>query len=228
MFVISTSLKRYFEDLGVVNVKIVNMIVDDGRFSTINKEYVKDKYIVYCGKATNNKDGVDELIKSFAIASQRHDDIKLYIVGSAPKGHDDSGNMQLVERLGLQDKIVFLGEKPAQEIPQILKNSIACVLDRPDSLQAQCGFPTKLGEYLLSGNPVVVTKVGDIPLFLNHQKSALLANERDANDFANQICWILKHPDKAIKIGEEGRKVALREFNYLYESKKIVDLISNN
>ena len=40
------------------------------------------------------------------------------------------------------------------------------VLARPDNIQAKGGFPTKLGEYLATGNPVVVTKVGEIPNYL--------------------------------------------------------------
>ena len=66
----------------------------------------------------------------------------------------------------MKDSIVFTGIVSAADIPQILKNAAVLALDRPDSLQAQCGFPTKLGEYLLTENPVIVTKVGDIPLFL--------------------------------------------------------------
>lgn len=69
-------------------------------------------------------------------------------------------------------------------MPQMLKNAEALVLDRPNSLQAQYGFPTKLGEYLLTGNPVVVTKVGDIPLYLKDGVSALLSEDRNPKEFA--------------------------------------------
>lgn len=112
-------------------------------------------------------------------------------------------------------------------MPQLLKNAEILALDRPDSLQAQCGFPTKLGEYLLTGNPVVVTKVGDIPRFLVHEESALLANQRDPQDFAEKIKWALDNPVLVRKIGETGEKIALREFNNVSETHKMIDVIFN-
>ena len=46
---------------------------------------------------------------------------------------------------------------------------------RPDSRQARGGFPTKLGEYLATGKPVCVTKVGEITVYLEDNVSAFLA-----------------------------------------------------
>ena len=63
-----------------------------------------------------------------------------------------SGNLELIENLGVKNSVIFTGIVSAAEIPQILKNATVLALDRPDSLQAQCGFPTKLGEYLLTEN----------------------------------------------------------------------------
>ena len=67
MFVISTALKDYFVSCGLPKekIEIVNMTVDSNRFVGLTKQ-PSEKYIAYCGTASNNKDGVDELIKSFA------------------------------------------------------------------------------------------------------------------------------------------------------------------
>ena len=107
-----------------------------------------------------------------------------------------------------------------------MKNAAVLALDRPDSLQAQCGFPTKLGEYLLTENPVIVTKVGDIPLFLKDGETALLVEERKPKEFSSKIIWALEHPEEATEIGKAGAQVAMREFNYLNETKKIIDVIN--
>jgi glycosyltransferase involved in cell wall biosynthesis len=229
MFVISTALKEYYVSLGLCKNKIhiINMTVDSNRFAGLKKQSV-EKYIAYCGTASNNKDGVDELIKSFSIVHKTHPNVKLYIIGKTPDHNDASGNLQLIDDLGIKDFVVFTGMIAADKMPQILKNATVLALDRPDSLQAKCGFPTKLGEYLLTENPVVVTKVGDIPLFLKHKESALLAEERNPQDFASNIDWILEHPDEANIIGKNGAKVALKEFNYLTETQKILQCFTDN
>lgn len=229
LFVISTSLKDYFilEGISESKIHIINMTVDPKRFALLKKQKVDIRYIAYCGTASNNKDGVDELIKAFAIVAHQYDDIKLMIIGKTPSKEDELGNLLLIEQLGIKDKVIFTGIVESEKMPQLLKNAEILALDRPDSLQAQCGFPTKLGEYLLTGNPVVVTKVGDIPRFLVHGESALLANQRDPQDFAEKIKWALDNPVLARKIGETGEKIALREFNNVSETHKMIDVIFN-
>ena len=225
LFVISTALKEAFMGIGAKNVTVVNMIVDANRFYGLKKYESTDNYIAYCGTASNNKDGVDDLIKAFSIVHSLHPDIKLYIMGKAPTNEDSAGNLALVESLDLSSSVVFTGIIPADEMPQMLVNARVVALARPDSLQARCGFPTKLGEYLLSGNPVVVTRVGDIPAFLQDGKTALLAEQRNPESFAKKLLWVLNNEKDAKVIGLAGREVALHSFNYLTETEKIVRTI---
>lgn len=227
MFVISTALRKAFIEVGANNVNIINMTVDSSRFVGVIKQETYD-YIAYCGTAYNNKDGVDELIKSFSIVHQKYPALKLYIIGKTPIKDDVSGNLQLIEKLGLKEAVVMTGVISAEKIPQVLKNAKILVLDRPDSLQARCGFPTKLGEYLLTENPVVVTRVGDIPLFLEDGISALISEERNAEAFSSKIIWAIEHPEESQRIGRNGAIVAQQSFNYLKETKKIVDIITKN
>jgi glycosyltransferase involved in cell wall biosynthesis len=227
IFVISTALKTFFVNNGmpIEKICIVNMTVDIQRFASLKKSTTTEKYIAYCGTVSNNKDGVDDLIKAFALVCQKYKDVKLYIIGASPSVNDESGNLKLINDLGITDKVVLTGVIEASKMPQLLLDSTILALDRPDSLQAKNGFPTKLGEYLMTGNPVVVTKVGDIPLFLKDGVSALLAEQRNTKEFASKICWVLDHPTESEAIGNKGKEVAMKEFNYQTESKKIIDMI---
>lgn len=225
MFVISTALKEAYLSRGAKSVTVVNMTVDANRFAGLKKDEKAERYIAYCGTASNNKDGVDDLIKAFAIVHQTHPDIKLYIMGKTPTKEDASGNLALVEQLGLAESVVFKGVIPAAEMPWMLVNAEVVALARPDSLQARCGFPTKLGEYLLSENPVVVTNVGDIPLFLKDGETALLSKDRNPEEFASKLLWALDNPREAAEIGHRGAQVAIKAFNYRTESEKIVRTI---
>ena len=117
LFVISRNLKTYFSSIGVPSdkIEIINMTVDQSRFEGLQRN-PKERYIAYCGKATNNKDGVNILIKSFSHISQVHPDVKLYIIGTPPNENDESGNMQLVGDLNLVDKVVFTGMVSHQDM----------------------------------------------------------------------------------------------------------------
>lgn len=223
LFVISTFLKQAYIDRGVDarKVHIINMTVDASRFECLKKQG-GEKSIVYCGNGTNNKDGVDQLIKAFAIVHEKYPDYQLKIIGPSPQRGDSSGNIELVEQLNLKEAVVFVGRKAPDEVPQLLKNASILALDRPDSLQAQNGFPTKLGEYLLTGNPVCVTNVGDIPLFLEDGVSAMIAEHDNVELFSSKLLWIIEHPLEAAIIGKRGQDVALEHFNPKTEARKML------
>lgn len=229
LFVISNPLKHYFQQYGIPSSKIhiINMTVDPSRFIGLKKQPSKIKYIAYCGTASNTKDGVDELIKAFYLVTKTHSDVKLMIIGKTPQNDEANKNLELINNLGLKEKVIFTGIVSFHDMPQLLKNAEIMALDRPDNMQAKYGFPTKLGEYLLSGNPVVVTAVGDIPYYLENGVSALIVPPSDATSFSQSLIWILDNPDKAKIIGENGRKVAMAFFNSQIESEKIIDHFMN-
>lgn len=227
MFVITRALKEHFVNKGVASDKIhiANITVDPHRFENVEKTQTTEKYIAYCGTASNNKDGVDQLIKSFSIIEKAVPNIKLYIIGIIPQ-NDEAGNLALIKTLGLEEKIVLTGEVQATEMPQLLKNAEALVLDRPNNTQAKCGFATKMGEYLLTKNPVIVTEVGDFNLFLAHKESVVFAEPDNINDFAEKVIWVLENKELATKIGKEGYNVAMKYFTYESVVKKIIKQMS--
>lgn len=227
VIVISQGLRQYYIDNGCQpeRVHIVNMIVDNSRFKGVHKQESED-YIAYCGTASNTKDGVDQLIKAFSLVVKKHPQYKLYIVGSTPSKSQRFDNLELVKELNIEENVVFTGVVPSSEIPQLLINASILALDRPNNLQAQHGFPTKLGEYLQTGNPVVITCVGDIPLFFKDKENALIVEPDNPEEFAQKLCWAIEHLDEARSIGERGKKVAELFFNYKIETKKLLKVIS--
>ncbi|UKK54778.1 glycosyltransferase family 4 protein [Prevotella sp. E2-28] len=228
VFLISTALKKYFIEHGVSpeRIHIVNMIVDTTRFHNVLKEKSHERYIAYCGTVTSTKDGVDDLIKAFAIVNKKHPDVKLFIIGPIPGNKEENVFVKLVGELGLTDSVHFTGIVPYDKMPQILKNAEILALARPDNIQAKYGFPTKLGEYLLTGNPVVLTSVGDIPHFLKDGESALIATPNNPNLFAEKLNWALDYKDESEQLGQKGRSVAENCFNYKTETQKIINIIN--
>ncbi len=225
LFVISTCLRDYFVDNGVAlnKITIIKSIVDISRFSDLDKQQSPIPYFAYCGNGNNRKDKVDELIRVFAHVAERHKRVQLYIIGPTKQVYkEEQDNVQLVHQLGLDDRIIFTGIKPAEEIPQILVDATALFLTRPDTLQNRAGFSTKLGEYLASGNPVVAAGVGDIPLYLHDKENAFVFAPGDFKAVESAMIFILEHPDEANKIGKAGRITAHENFNALTETKTMI------
>lgn len=224
---ISKGLKKYFISQGVdeSRIEVVNMVVDTKRFDTIEKEIGVEQYVAYCGTVSNFKDGVDVLLQSFALLSIQKPDIKLYILGKTPRVCDRDRNAAIIEENCLKDKVFMPGEVSGYKMPAYLKNAQVLALARPDNVQAKYGFPTKLGEYLLTGNPVLLTDVGEMNYYLQDGYSCIFAKPNDPVDFSSKLLWILDHPEEAAEIGRRGREVALANFNGYTESLKMKTFI---
>jgi len=227
IIVISDHLNKYFSTIFPQNkIYQIPILVDMERFSNcLNTRIDRKKIITYIGYMGGNKDGLDNLIEIMSIVKKKVNDARLELVGSAPK-EDMLRLKNKVAALGLNDVVVFLGSKNIEEIPSILSNSDLLVLARPDNNQAKAGFPTKLGEYLASGKPVVITKTGEIPKYLIDNKSAYLAAPDDINNFADKVIFAL-NDENSEKIGANGYEVANKNFNYHLYGKEILDIIRN-
>lgn len=225
LFVISHSLKEYFITMGISNekVNIINMFVDTSRFNGLQKQDNK-KYIAYCGNVSYDKDGVNILIEAFAEFGKIYPEYSLEIYG---RGVGDSITQlsQLANKLGILNKVLFTGAIPYTEIPQKLTNASILALSRPSNLQNQNGFPTKLGEYLMSGNPVVVTAVGEIPLYIRDGYNGYLAQPNSVKSFVEKLCQAAESLSSGSEVAIKGREVAITEFSYSVQVKKALDII---
>jgi glycosyltransferase involved in cell wall biosynthesis len=215
---------RQFTDPHRAKFLHLPMTVDIKRFDLNRKP--SDRYIAYCGSSSYVKDGVDILIKSFSIISIQYPDIKLKI--AAFMEADGSKMLALIKELKLQDRIEYVGELNREEIPDFIVNAELLLLPRPDSRQAQGGFPTKLGEYLASRNPVCVTKIGEIPDYLVDNDSAFLALPGDINSFANAMERALSDDSKAKIVGKNGRKVAEKYFSMDIQAASLFEFIKKS
>jgi len=123
-----------------------------------------NKYITYVGTISNYKDGISDLLQAFFIAGKEVSDIYLRLIGGGSK--DDIDKLKgMISKSGFNDRVSFTGLMDRKQAVNLMLESYILVLARPDNTLALGGFPTKLGEYLATGIPVLVTAVGDIPLF---------------------------------------------------------------
>ncbi len=228
IIVMTKPLEAYFTVKKRKKAKIIHipMTVESSRFvknSSTSPEL--DHYIAYCGYLGGNKDGVPILVESFKLISDKHKNIKLLIIGDSPGTSDMEQLKKTVKILNLQDRVLFTGRISRDEIPRYLCNASVLALARPTSLQSEGGFPTKLGEYLSTGNPVVVTKVGDIPTYLKDGYDAFLSDPDSPEAFAEKLDYVLSNPESAKEVGRRGRETAIRHFDYQVQSERLAEFL---
>ena len=188
------------------------MSVDLNRFRKI-KVRKENKYIAYCGSMNNRKDGVLDLIKAFNLIKDNFPEIYLYLIGPLIPATDVVEQKQYISDNNLSEKVIYLGPKSRDNIPQLLINAQILALCRPETKQNEGGFPTKLGEYLATGNPVCVTKVGEISQYLTNGENAYLSEPNNIKAFSENILKALNNQTISKIIGSEGKKAAMKYFN---------------
>jgi glycosyltransferase involved in cell wall biosynthesis len=222
----TTTLSDYYKNFIKSDAKSIHlpMTVDIERFINVSgTDCYRKPYIAYTGTFNNAKDGVDILIKAFAKVAAKFHTIHLYLAGFWH--YDVPAQKKLISELGLDDRITYLGVLSTDKVPEFVCNADLLVLSRPDSHQAQGGFPTKLGEYLATAKPVCVTTVGEIPDYLEDNVSAFLASPGDVDSFADAMDRALSDYNIALKVGQRGREVAKSEFNAGIQSARLYEFL---
>src|SRR5262249_1079550 len=118
--------------------------------------------IAYCGTLNEHKDGVVTLMRAYASIARRFPDVGLCLIGDSYVRSQIPEYRRIATDFDIADRVTFTGSLRREEVPRHLTAARALALARPSSAQAAAGFPTKLGEYLATGNPVVITCTGEI------------------------------------------------------------------
>ncbi|MBF0331143.1 MAG: glycosyltransferase family 4 protein [Candidatus Omnitrophica bacterium] len=191
---VSLPLKQKMIMMGVPEEKIVVIQngVDTKKFYPRDKAVCREKlgldktarYVLYVGNFAAVK-GVSYLIKAFALLVKDMN-IKLLLIGD---GEERAALIELAHSLGMSDRIVFVGRKPHQEVPEWM--SAVDVFCLP-SLNEGC--PNVILEALACGAKVVATNVGGIPDLIDTPEKGWLAKSKDPEDLARCLEAALKAP----------------------------------
>ncbi len=211
------------KDCGFLNA---SLLVDYDRFA--NEKYVNPikgkRYIAYCGYMGNNKDGLYDLLEAFKLVSNKVKDLTLCLIGGAEESEMNKIR-RYTAKLGLENDVVFTGYVEHEKIPEYLKFAEVLLLSRPANKQAEGGFPSKLGEYLATGNPVLVTAVGDIPNYIKARKNGFIVTPGNPKLFADELYYILTNKEVAKRVGKEGQALAKREFDYKVQAERLINFL---
>jgi len=205
------------------------MTVDLERFD-LSKSYetiecVKSPYIAFVGSMNDAKDGVNILIEAFGKVANKFPDINLALFGFW--AYDSQDHQNRIRELGIEQRVVYARPIDSEKVVNLIMNSEILVLPRPDSYQAKGGFPTKLGEYLAAAKPVIVTRVGEIPNYLEDNKSAFFVEPGSIDSLEKKFEEVLSNLHYAKMVGINGRLVAEMNFNSDLQAKKLSTFLNS-
>ena len=139
-------------------------------------------------------------------ARRVHDQLPHVVFLLIGEGELQNSFKALASEMGIGDNVLFLGHRA--NVPELLRLSNVCVL----SSVAE-GFSNSILEYMASMKPVVATAVGGAPEAIVEGETGYLVHSGDDEAMADRILRLLNDPERARKMGFNGRRVVEERFS---------------
>jgi glycosyltransferase involved in cell wall biosynthesis len=150
--------------------------------------------------------GLDLLFDAMAIVKTARPDACLVLAGGRPE--QIAKARERARMAGADDVTMFIGERPASEIPSLLLAADALVSPRSRGTNT----PLKIYQYLRSGKPIVATRLLTHTQVLSDETAILTA--ATPADFAAGIVAALNDRPRAAAVGERARTLAATKYSY--------------
>ena len=165
--------------------------------------------------------GLDLLFDAVRWIAERDPKARLLMVG----GHPDQIEVarRAIQQRGLEDKVVFVGQRPPAEMSVYLAATDVLVSPRSHGNNT----PLKIYSYLRAGKPIVATRLLTHTQVLDDEISQLTAADPEA--FGKGILTLLRDPNRAQALGGAARRRAENEYsyeNYLEKTRLVLDFLS--
>ncbi|MEK7142591.1 MAG: glycosyltransferase family 4 protein [Patescibacteria group bacterium] len=212
IFYLNEGAKRNLLDAGVNPKKLKRLLygiwgIDTSIFKPINtplrgRGENKVRSILFVGRIDEAK-GIDYLLQAWEQIYQDFPQIELLFAGSGP--------LVWKVKKSQNKRVRYLGQIATQELPKIYSGAlITCypsvTLER---WEEQVGMVNL--QSLSCGTPVITTKSGAIPEYIN-DKVGILIPERDASALARAMRKLLEDEKLRARLGPAGREYILKNF----------------
>ena len=163
----------------------------------------------------NRYKGHDVVLRALAKVVRAVPDVAYVIAGEG----DDLDYLERVAReYGVRENVVFAGRVPDEELP-LLYNAcdVFVMCSRADQTRRGIlaeGFGLSLIEASACGKPVIAGKSGGVPDAVQDGVTGLLVNPVDVEAVAAAMVKVLREPEVASIMGENGRAWVEREMNW--------------
>ncbi len=182
-----------------------------------------DPTLVFAASA-DYRQTIEFILDAMAHVWSRHPACRLQITGVRP----DSGRGQwLLERRrqgALDARVELPGLLPRAELLELYGRAHGLLIPLFDDVRSSARFPTKIGEYLASGRPIVTTAVGEMPRYFEDGVTAFISTPDDPRSYGEKIADLLSDPALAATVGRAGRELCRRTFDYRIHGPALAEL----
>lgn len=179
---------------------------------------------IYAGGLGYQKDMLSEIIHAFGIINDK--EYVLNILGLTREQYavQFKEDLPLIDRINLErEKIIFWGEVPHTTVLKELVQSDFSLIIRQSSHRNNVGFPTKFGESINCGTPVIVSDFSDVVYYTKKYDVGIVT---DVNNIVEGLRHALDMDDESLHYMRQRCKECTA-FYYKGHSKELGEFIDS-
>lgn len=184
LIVISSFWEQYYKEKKIL--KLIPLIdKSDSKWEIkVEKEHSeRQKIFVYAGNMGTDKDRLNNIIDALYLLKSHI--FTLNIIGITKREYIQKFPYQIAILDDLGSKIVFHGYLPHRETIDCIKKADFSFLIRESNRKNNAGFPTKFGESITCGTPVIASDFSDVKEILDKYSLGIMID--DLNDIKKGI-----------------------------------------
>ncbi len=223
---ISSLLTSYYDKKNCNTVRIPT-IVDKNRYEFVEKNNNSKTIITYAGSPAR-KDYIGNAIKALALLDEnQRKKIEFHIYGTEYENLSVVGvEAALCE--SLKDSLFVHGRIPHKQVYEKISTADFTVLLRPNKKYANAGFPTKVGESMVCGTPVIANHTSDLKLYIKDNVNGIVLNDETIASCAEGFKKALSINAETLQcMRKQARKQAEESFSYDSYVEQMKEFIKN-
>ncbi len=182
--------------------------------SALSRYGIRRPYFLYLGGFDPRKN-LHNLLLAFKLFLRSVDEDVLLVMAGDRRGFEGYLEDEL-EELGLEDRVLFPGFVPEEDLPALYGGASAFVC-----VSLYEGFGLPLLEAMACGTPVLASGVSSIPEVVG--EAGILVNPLDPEEIAGGMRKLWEEPDLRAELSSRGRDRAA-SFTWDAAARRILDL----
>lgn len=156
-------------------------------------------------------EGLEVLLRALPAMLLRQPDLRVLLVGGGSEG---AHLRQLAKQLGIEDKVVFTGRVPHEQVQQYYDLLDVLVYPRLSMRLTELVTPLKPLEAMAQGRVLAASDVGGHLELIEHGKTGVLFKAGDAQSLADNVGDLLAAQDQWPALRANGRRFVENERNW--------------
>lgn len=217
---------KYFKNILIQHgcpsskILVLHAAIDCKKFRFKERELHANSSIklITTGRLVEKK-GIEYAIRAVAQLSSKYPQLEFSIIGGGPL---EEKLKALVQELNIGSHVKFLGWRTQDEVANFLDTAHIFLLPAVTAEDHdQEGISNALKEAMACGLPVIATYHSGNQELVEHGISGYLVHERNIDELAEKIEYLIQHSEKWSEMGKRGRKKVVHEYDMEIETNKL-------